>query len=216
MTKDLQILYDQLVQGPLDSGNQDFPVWHADLKMRRDEVKCIRRRLSAPGSSGLSQVDDLPFLTWLIYERYNGVASAGQSGLSPCEFKKMISNQNFLNCLSEFIKQPEYPQYENLVREWKPAKGGNNPLRVNRIVAACTDLSTFADRPSFNKLFKILINDNWLAQPTQKIPNHDWFKRNVHLMDKIKSEVKTADPYYQSIFAWIMHEYIGKFGHLPS
>ena len=95
------------------------------------------------------------FIKDLVYDKSNGVSSRGQSVLSEVNFNKFKDDPKFREVIKKIILQPEFPEFQALENYWKAQKVGNNPVLINRIMAAATiDVTTTVDngkvRPGFS------------------------------------------------------------------
>ena len=202
MNNKLKILYKHLVY----NRKHEHQDWHDRYKKFYDEVDEIRQRINA--GEPLNNESDEPFLRKLLYEKYNGIASRGQSGLSDENFNLFIGNNYFLTSLSNFIADPQIQLFEQFQEAWKAQKKTNNPLLINRVAAACTlDVSTTVDNRRFHKIFNWLIKDKVINEPSANLQG--WFAKNQFLLSEFKRKLNnaTTDDFYLSIFVWELYMY---------
>lgn len=183
--------------------------WHDAYKAFYEQVQARKDELS--NGQHLSADRDREFLKNLLFEKGNGIASRGQSVLSGENFEFFIQTKDFLDSLENLMLNPNIDTYNKFGETWRNQGKSNNPVLVNRTVAACTlDVSTAADSSKFNQVF------GWLVR--EKIINYspdqpqDWFSKNEFLMKFIKEqfneELKSGetDEFYLSQFVWNLYE----------
>lgn len=161
---------------------------------------------------------DKGFAYRLLYQKSNGIASRGQSVLSKENFTRFINSQHFVQVLQELIRHPElHENYQAFQKAWSDQKAGNNPVLVNRVVAACTtQVSTTVDEAKFSQIYAWLIDQRILDKPAT--PAVDWYQQNSCLMQSLKkafeSEAaaqnpdKPVDAHWLSMFVWEMFTHI--------
>jgi 5-methylcytosine-specific restriction enzyme B len=219
----LKNLYTHLVANRMAS----ISGWLANYKALVRDVDTVRTALvggknikddSVYAGAGLGTDSDTwhKFANRLLRAR-SGVASRGQSVLSANHFQQFIENQDFVNALTELIKDPSRDNFIKFEASWEKTRqiyGANaNPLLINRTAAACTtNVSTTVNNAAFDSVY------SWLARedviPQHQNGNTNWYDRNVQLMqilrDLFKEELGRGetDDYLLSIFVWQLFEYI--------
>ncbi|MFF0999663.1 McrB family protein [Proteus mirabilis] len=205
MKSRLKNLYKYLIENRKHEVNG----WHKAYRDFYSQVAQIRERITS--GEGLSQNDEA-FLKQLIYEKSNGIASRGQSVLSNDNFQSFIKNKNFISALEKFILIPNSENFTIFSDTWSNQGKSNNPVLVNRVVAACTlEVSTTVDSGKFNQVFSWLIREGIIpVYPTEE--NQSWFAKNIFLLKSIKSEFDNelregkTDEFYLSQFVWVLYE----------
>ena len=183
--------------------------WNKAYKIFYSQVEKIRERLKS--EEVLSNQDE-SFLRELLYNLDNGIASRGQSVLSNDNFINFIKNKQFLSALESLIVNPNIETYQRFKKTWSDEGKSNNPVLINRVVAACTlDVSTTVDSGKFNQVF------NWLMRE-KIIPIYpdseaqDWYSKNYYLMEILKKvfseeiQNQETDEFYLSQFVWELYE----------
>lgn len=205
MRSRLKNLYKYLIE----NRKHEIKGWHDDYREFYGQVGQMRERIKS--GEGLSQSDEA-FLKQLLYEKYNGVASRGQSVLSNDNFQSFIKNKDFLSALEQFILTPNKESFRKFNDAWSAQGKSNNPVLVNRVAAACTlEVSTTVDSGKFNQVFSWLIRERIIpAYPTEE--DQDWFSKNIFLLKIIKDEFSDelrdnkTDEFYLSQFVWNLYE----------
>lgn len=132
--------------------------------------------------------------------------------MSNQNFIDFIKNRQFLSDLESLIVNPNFETYQVFKKTWSDQGKSNNPVLINRVVAACTlDVSTTVDSGKFNQVF------NWLMRE-KIIPIYpdseaqDWFSKNQFLMKILKQvfseeiQNQETDEFYLSQFVWELYE----------
>jgi 5-methylcytosine-specific restriction protein B len=169
----------------------------------------LREKLCYKGSSFESL--DSPFdnfITKLLYEKSNGISSRGQSVLSWDNLQKFKGAANFDTVIKGIIVTPDFAAFAALKKWWLEQKVGNNPVLINRAVAACTtEISSTVDEGKFNQIFYWLQHEGLIALYPDTAPQ-DWYNKNVFVISEITSHLTStpgADGYWISIFLWEMY-----------
>ena len=199
---ELKYLYKKLI------ANRDYLWEHDTYKDLYDKVKKIRERIKS--GEGLSHNDN-DFLNQLVFKKeHNGVCSAGQSILSNADFQLLIQNEIFLSSLEQLILTPNQENFEKLGNVWSSIATTGNPLRVNRVAAACTlEVSSTVKDDSFNTVFDRLAKQGIIIPKDEDKKN--WFSKNAFLMKHIYDEFHDelgrgeTDEFYLSIFIWQLY-----------
>ena len=193
----------------IENRKHEVQGWNKAYKNFYSKVEKIRERIKS--GEGLSNHDE-SFLRELLYNLDNGIASRGQSVLSNQNFIDFIKNRQFLSDLESLIVNPNFETYQVFKKTWSDQGKSNNPVLINRVVAACTlDVSTTVDSGKFNQVF------NWLMRE-KIIPIYpdseaqDWFSKNQFLMKILKQvfseeiQNQETDEFYLSQFVWELYE----------
>ena len=113
------------------------------------------------------------FIRKLIYEKANGIASRGQSVLSFDNLERFKNTEEFDEIISNLIIKHDFKAYQDFQNWWSNQGVGNNPVLVNRAIAACTtEVSTTADEGKFNEVFHWLLKEKMIEPYTGK---HGWY-----------------------------------------
>jgi len=217
----LKNLYKHLIENRKD----EIRNWHDGYKNFLDDVDKIREDIKLGKS--LSPTEDRDFLKKLIYE--DRIASSGQSNLSKEDFEKLIEDENFISALEQFIKVSgkenskekdlqQKEKFDDFAKAWSGHRNSNNkrsnPLRINRVAAACTlDVSATVDDDKFKRVFNWLIDKGYI----EKYPegqSDDWYSKNLHLMKQFtgvfndKLDNNDTDNFYLSMFVWELYLYL--------
>ena len=183
--------------------------WNKAYKKFYSQVEKMRDRIRQ--GEKLSE-QDKGFLQQILYDKDNGIASRGQSTLSEKDFHKVIKNIDFLNALEQLIVDPNIRNYTIFKDHWSEYVEKNNPVLVNRVVAACTlDVSTTVDSGKFNQVFSWLIREKIIPiYPDSEA--QDWLSKNQFLMGILKQvfseeiQNQETDEFYLSQFVWELYE----------
>ena len=202
----LKNLYKYLIENRIHEVNG----WHDAYQEFFEQVEEIRERINE--GIHLSYEDDEAFLRQLLFEKNNGIGTRGQSILSSENFQLFIRNEDFITALQQFIVTPNKEHFQNFDEAWYAQGKFRNPVLVNRVAAACTlEVSTTFDFGTFNQVFSWLEREGIIPE-YPKEEDHDWFSKNVFLLNIINDEfsnelvVGQTDKYYLSIFVWELYE----------
>ncbi len=206
MTSKLKNLYKHLIE----NRKSEVQIWHDAYKEFFEEAAKILEQLKE--GRNFCPSTDKEFLQRLLFEKDNGIASRGQSTLSEKHFNSFINNSEFIAALKELMLKTKQENYMNLREVWHRLKDGNNPVLINRVVAACThDVSTTVDESKFNTVFEWLVKEG-AVEPYPAGAGQDWLSKNKHLMNAIKKEFseepnkKDTDEFYLGLFVWLIYE----------
>ncbi len=180
----------------------------AELKKQYNESKEIPNR-----------TDTGNLLERLLLNNDNGISGSGQSVVSNKQYQN-INDDNFFKLLAILLKYPINENTQSFAYCWKTVFEKNNPVLINRIVAAATlNVSSTVNESMFNKVFK------WF-QDEQLIPKYDgdnsWYLKNIHLIESLRNglgfdgdksieenskinDVTIIDDYWLSIFIWSVY-----------
>lgn len=183
--------------------------WNKAYKNFYNQVE--KKRECIKQGETLSERDE-NFLQQLLYDKNNGIASRGQSTLSEIDFRKVIKNKEFLTALEQLILEPNIRSYKIFQDLWSEYIEKNNPVLVNRVVAACTlDVSTTVDSGKFNQVFSWLMREKIIPIYPDSEPQ-DWFSKNQFLMEILKQvfseemQNQETDEFFLSQFVWELYE----------
>ncbi len=192
--------------------------WYNEYKQFSEDIAKIKANLAAHGlrdketyrstsfEDATNPFDD--FITHLIYAMSNGISSRGQSVLSWENLNRFKATTGFDDIIKNIIENPDFEAYQKLQSWWLSQNVGNNPVLINRAIAACTTtLSSTVDEGKFNQVFYWLQKEN-LIPPYENTQPQDWFNKNKfaieHLTNSLK-DVKGIDEYWISICLWEMY-----------
>lgn len=193
----------------IENRKHEVQGWNKAYKNFYSKVEKIRERIKS--GEGLSNQDE-SFLRELLYNLDNGIASRGQSVLSNQNFIDFIKNRQFLSDLESLIIDPNIETYQVFKKTWSDQGKSNNPVLINRVVAACTlDVSTTVDSGKFNQVFNWLMREKIIPiDPDSEA--QDWFSKNQFLMKILKQvfseeiQNQETDEFYLSQFVWELYE----------
>lgn len=207
--------------------------WYDWYKEFSEDIEKIRENLSSPahlkddktyeGAKFLKKhVNDKRspydiFIEKLLYKRANGISSSGQSILSKQNLEKIKKANDFNDVIYNIIKKPSYETYQELQDFWKRQEIGNNPLLVNRTLAACTkDVTTTADEKKFDKVFNWLQDNKYIDEYSldENNNNNNWYHKNIFLVKELRKRLKNNkesvddDDYWINMGVWLIYENI--------
>jgi len=148
------------------------------------------------------------FIKRLIYDQSNGISSRGQSVLSSDNLDKFKMTKGFDELIKKIIKEPDFNSYQELQSWWLEQNVGNNPVLINRAIAACTTtISSTVDEGKFNQVFGWLQKENLIPQ-YEDTTKQDWFHKNkfaIEHLTKSLNEISGVDEFWVSICLWEMY-----------
>lgn len=105
--------------------------------------KTLADKESYAGTSFQNEADPTnAFLTKLIYSDDNGVSNVGLSLLSLTTFEQLVANADFMSALERVLRAPVRESFDGFHKSWERVvtdiSAKRTPLRINRVVAACT------------------------------------------------------------------------------
>lgn len=147
----------------------------------------------------------------------NGVTGTGQSVLSHVNFERFLGKGNFIASLQTMISEPNRENFMAFKLLWEQIctefQANQNPLLVNRTLAACTlDVTSTVDTSKFESVYGWLVNEG-LIQPLADLASN-WYDKNVHLMNQLREAFQdqlqnnTTNLHLLSIFIWEIYDYI--------
>lgn len=146
------------------------------------------------------------FIRKLIYEKGNGIASRGQSVLSLDNLEIFKNTEGFNSIISNLIIEIDFDSYQNFKNWWSNQGVGNNPVLVNRTLAACTThVSTTVDEGKFNEVFRWLQKEKLIDPYTG---TQGWFHENKYLIDQLRKGLEGTPEiteHWISMFVWEMY-----------
>lgn len=208
----LRNAYSFLEEYRYDDGGEG---WHKNYKRIADWINVTRGNIWYDEKFELGKEYNL--LRKIIYDKDNGgVANPGQSLLAKTVFDSMLGDKDFIRALKHLIEEPSEGNYKAFAQEWwlKTAELGknNNPLRVNRVAAACTqNVTTVVDETIFNEIFYWMM-DEGLIRPCPEDMDENWFTRNNHVMNCLREAFSAeldsgeTDIFYLSQFVWYLNQ----------
>jgi len=192
----------------LESG--DGKGWRKDYESTFKKVQEIKHKLN--NGYKLSAQNDFEFLSELLKDDANGVASKGQSNLANEVFYKIIQDVEFLNVVEKLIQQPNEETYKALHSYGSQllAQLGSTkrPLLFNRACASCTlDVSTIVDRNKFHQFVEYVTAQQIIDFP-QEIREKNWYVQNIYLVQQVREILKAelesgqTDIFWLNMFLW--------------
>lgn len=185
-------------------------VWRKGYENTFNKVHEIKKKLESGYT--LTPDTDEEFLSELLKDTKNGVASKGQSNLANKVFEQMIRDEKLLESVQKLILNPNLENY-NLLHEYgrqllERLGSTNRPLLFNRACASCTlDVSTVVDDRKFNELVNYLQKQK-IVEFKEDINQKNWYERNIYLVKKIREAFaeeinnKIIDIFQVNIFIW--------------
>lgn len=178
----------------------------------------IQSKATYEATSFRAENDPWPaFAKQLLAAVGNGVASCGQSILSKENLPRFIGEQDFVQALTELIKQPDKDNFVKFGDAWEKTRlkcGSNrNPLLVNRTLAACTrNVTSAANGADFESVYWWLVREGFIPQLPD--PEAGWYDKNVQVMtflrESFAEELRKGETneHLLSIFVWQLFENI--------
>lgn len=166
-------------------------VWYYRYKKFISEVAERRKQLQY---RDLTLKDDEKFLEDLIFKFSNGIANRGQSNPGIKNIQKLLSTTKFIEIISKIILNQGSikDDWLNLHEEWKNIVTKNNPVLVNRILAACNlGLSTTVDESKFTIVFDWFIKQE-IINYERNDSNNYWYDKNIFLMQNVKKLIEAG------------------------
>ena len=214
MSQKLKNLYTHLIQ----NRKHNLIGWYNEYKKFSEDIDKISANLATLGlrdnatyvgtsfEKSAHPFDD--FISKLLFEKANGISSRGQSVLSVENLARFKQAPGFDDVIKSIITVHDINSYEELKKWWINQNVGNNPVLINRAIAACTrKLSSTVDEGKFNQVFcwlqKELLIPNYLDTEPQ-----DWYSKNIFTIKHITaglSGVPNIDKYWISICVWEMY-----------
>jgi len=194
-------------------------VWYYRYKKFISEVAERRKQLQY---RDLTLKDDEKFLEDLIFKFSNGIANRGQSNPGIKNIQKLLSTTKFIEIISKIILNQGSikDDWLNLHEEWKNIVTKNNPVLVNRILAACNlGLSTTVDESKFTIVFDWFIKQE-IINYERNDSNNYWYDKNIFLMQNVKKLIEAGksagkikdgipiDDFYLNMFIWELYIHI--------
>lgn len=216
----LQVLYKQLI---IDRPHA-IDGWLEEYKEFTNDVAVVRAALQrglhladpqAYAGTGFEREANQfkAFAEQLIYARYNGVSSRGQSVLARSDFDQFIANNLFVEAIEALIREPSPATFQVFRERWLGFEKGSRPVLLNRTLAACTtDVSTTADEGKFETVYQWLLSKKLIAAPDQ--PAEDWYAKNLHLVAQLRERLaddavpETKEVQKINIFVWELYTYM--------
>jgi len=155
------------------------------------------------------------FVTILLYAKYNGVSSRGQSVLSGVNLEKAKADTSLRDLLKQVIINPNSENYIKFGNWWHALTGINNPVLINRAFAACSpeNLTSTVDHPKFWKIIHFLASECDFKFPDVGKNWIDYNQMVTHWLDnELKDELTFyADPLlrvcWRNVFFWLLFYY---------
>ncbi|WP_445956809.1 McrB family protein [Yeosuana sp.] len=148
------------------------------------------------------------FISKLLFELANGISSRGQSVLSGENLIRFKQAQGFDDIIKNIITVHDINSYEELKKWWINQQVGNNPVLINRAIAACSqELSSTVDEGKFNQVFYWLQKELLIPIYPNTQPQ-DWYSKNIFTIKHITAGlagVPEIDKCWISICVWEMY-----------
>jgi len=213
MSQRLTNLYTHLIQ----NRKHQLIGWYAEYKTFSKDIDIIRNNLATKslreketyaGTSFENREKPFDeFISKLLYEQSNGISSRGQSVLSWDNLHKFKQAQGFDDIIKNIIEGHDFNSYEALKKWWLGQGVGNNPVLINRAIAACTsNLSSTVDEGKFNQVFYWLQKELLVPVYPENDPQ-DWYSKNIFTIQHLTkglAGVAEIDNYWISICIWEM------------
>lgn len=193
--------------------------WYEEYKQFSEDIKTIRENLATTDDLKINETyrgtsfenaenpfDD--FIYCLLYEQSNGISSRGQSVLSWENLNKFKAANDFEEVIRNIIVNPNFDAYQKLKNWWINQNVGNNPVLINRAIAACnTKISSTVDEGKFNQVFYWLQKENLIPTYENNQPQ-DWFHKNIFVIEHLTiglHDLESIDNYWIGICLWEMY-----------
>lgn len=215
MSQRLKNLYTHLVQ----NRKHELIGWYSEYKDFRTDIEQIRLKLNNNfGIRDLGTYSETSFknssnpfdefISKLIYQQSNGVSSRGQSVLSADNLNNFKRAVGFDDVIKTIIISHDFDAFLQLQEWWPKQNVGNNPVLINRAIAACTTtVSTTVDEGKFNQVFYWLQKEGLIEFYDENNPQ-DWFNKNLHAIEQLTKGlqgVPEIDEYWIGICIWEMY-----------
>ncbi|WP_343658908.1 AAA family ATPase [Chryseobacterium sp.] len=210
MSNRLKNIYTYLVQ----NRKHQLQGWHDEYESFTLNIQKIKEQLidgrilkdiEIYQDTYFENYDDL--IKKLIYDRENAVSTRGRSVLSGENLNKFRNDNNFDGAISNIIKNPSLETYKEFEKFWSDQKVGNNPVLVNRALAACSiDLTSIVNEYKFNEAFYWLQREKIISE--YKDSEQDWYSKNIFVMAELKKQlddIEGIDNIWISIFYWELY-----------
>lgn len=190
-------------------------------------TKDLRNKETYKGTIFEKEADPFKsFLSLLIFERSNGIASSKASNLSKVNFFEtkdlFIQDDEFVNAVKDCLIEPSNQSYKQLVSCWYKQKEKQdsvvfNEALCNRVLSAANlDISSTVTGHMFAKVADYFeIN---CIEPFEANENN-WYTRNIDIVSKIQWTLldkelegldKIESKIWLNIFIWEAYEFICK------
>lgn len=215
MKSRLENLYTYLVE----TRKHELKGWYNSYKSFVKELIKIRTALASSNISDKETYADTSFyknetpvwhfLSKLFANTANGIAANGQSIISKDNFKVLYGRTDFIETISNLIKEPSFENHTALRNKWHAIINKNNPVLTNRATAACTTkVSTTVDEGKFNHVFWWLQKEGLIEKYTG---DDDWYHKNMFLVEKLTQGIRCdaeIDEFWINVFIWELWENI--------
>ncbi|MEB5477553.1 hypothetical protein [Acinetobacter pollinis] len=197
----IQNLYSELID------TAQLNEWQRGYRETINHVNIFRKKIES--GSKINPDHDKEFLSKLLKDKTNGVASRGQSTLKNDHFDLFINNSNFLGLVEKLILIPTHINHLNFRSYCKERlaelKTTQVSLIFNRATASCTlDLCPVVDELKFKKLFHYLRKQGLLN--VSSVENQDWYIQNKFIAEQFKIALPNKDTYLTNILPWLIYQ----------
>ena len=206
--------------------------WHHEYKIILEAVSKIKEQLKNGASideinykeeeivklkeigRNTEVTDYNSLLQLLLYDKDNGVSSRGQSTLSETGLCELQNDDTFKQYICNAIKDPSNDNCKIIIDYWsglvkEERISRNNPLLVNRFIAACNDnISSLVNEDQLNHVCEWLNDENIY----QIDCSGTWFEKNQKLIKIFKDNLEPHfqspqyDIYWRNMFPWIIFD----------
>lgn len=214
MSQRIKNLYTHLIQ----NRKHVLIGWYEEYKTFCRDIEKIRENLATKQLKDKTTYDGTTyervenpfddFIHQLLYKQSNGISSRGQSVLSGENLNKFKHAQGFEDVIKNVIVKHDFDSYQELKEWWVSQQVGNNPVLINRAIAACTTkLSSTVDEGKFNQVFYWLQKECLMPEYSITEPQ-DWYHKNCFVINHLTADldgVPEIDEYWISICLWEMY-----------
>lgn len=197
----IQSLYVELID------STELSDWKSGYRATINHVDSFRKKIES--GYKINPDHDKEFLSELLKDKTNGIASRGQSTLRNDHFDLFIHDSKFLRLVEKLILIPNHINHLNFRSYCKERLAELNGTQVslifNRATASCTlDLCPVVDESKFKKLFRYLNKQGLLD--VSSVENQDWYIQNNFITEQFKAALPNKDDYLVNILPWLIYQ----------
>ncbi|WP_320112041.1 AAA family ATPase [Draconibacterium orientale] len=215
MSQRLKNLYTYLIQ----NRKHELVGWYNEYKKFTSDIAKIRTKLNEnydlkdkeTYTETSFRESDNPydeFISKLLYDQTNGISSRGQSVLSWENLTKFKQVSDFDEKIRNLIVSHDFDSFKMFREWWIKQNVGNNPVLINRAIAACTTkVSTTADEGKFNQVFFWLQKEGLIEYYPDNKPQ-DWYSKNIYAIEQLNNGLEgtpDVDEYWIGLCVWEMY-----------
>jgi 5-methylcytosine-specific restriction protein B len=214
MNQRLKNLYTYLIQNrkhQLIGWYEEYKAFSQDIDQIRDNLGLYSLSDEHTFSGTSYEINGNAFSAFiyqLLYEQSNGISARGRSVLSNENLTKLKQAEGFDEIIKGIIVANDLKSYEALQEWWLKQDIGNNPVLINRAIAACTtSLSSTVDEGKFNQVFYWLQKELLIPIYPDNEPQN-WYSKNIFTIKHLTAGlvgVAGIDKYWISICVWEMY-----------